>query len=223
MTRLSSVLFPFIFICLVCTPSLFFCLVLSICLWFHFISSAAHELWFGYFGGCLRAYGVYPSHIIKWCFWTSQTAQESLCSFPPGFFAIGTIHITFPWHNSKVHCYHFSLTPMTFKGIEVTKCHSVVSDSATPWTVARQTPLSMESSGQVYWSGSPLASLGDHLDPGMEPGLLHCRQVLYHLSRRGSPDNKTISLHIHAGPAAGTPPSSEHFHLLSPFYLKNTL
>lgn len=41
MTRLSSVLFPFIFICLVCTPSLFFCLLLRIFLWFHFLSSVS--------------------------------------------------------------------------------------------------------------------------------------------------------------------------------------
>ena len=32
--------------------------------------------------------------------------------------------------------------------------HSVVSDSETPWTVAHQTPLSMEIlHGQEYWSG----------------------------------------------------------------------
>ena len=29
-------------------------------------------------------------------------------------------------------------------------CHSVVFDSATPWTVARQAPLSMEFSRQEY-------------------------------------------------------------------------
>ena len=36
--------------------------------------------------------------------------------------------------------------------------HSVMSDSATPWTVARQTPLSMEFSRQEYWSGMPFPS-----------------------------------------------------------------
>ena len=30
---------------------------------------------------------------------------------------------------------------------------SVVSDSATPWTVARQAPLSMEFHRPEYWSG----------------------------------------------------------------------
>ena len=31
--------------------------------------------------------------------------------------------------------------------------HSVMSDSAIPWTVTRQAPLSMEFSRQKYWSG----------------------------------------------------------------------
>ena len=36
--------------------------------------------------------------------------------------------------------------------IENVSC-SVMSDSVTPWTVARQAPLSMEFSRQEYWSG----------------------------------------------------------------------
>ena len=40
---------------------------------------------------------------------------------------------------------------------------------ATPWTVARQAPLSMGFSRQEYWSGLPLPSPGDLTDPGIEP------------------------------------------------------
>ena len=40
----------------------------------------------------------------------------------------------------------------------------------TPWTVARQAPLSMEFSRQEYWSGLPCTSLGDLPDPRIEPG-----------------------------------------------------
>ena len=40
---------------------------------------------------------------------------------------------------------------------------------ATPWTVARQAPLSMGFPRQEYWSGLPFPSLGDLPDPGMEP------------------------------------------------------
>ena len=48
--------------------------------------------------------------------------------------------------------------------------HAVMSDSATPWTVACQAPLSMEFSRQEYWSGMPFPSPGDLLDPGIELG-----------------------------------------------------
>ena len=47
---------------------------------------------------------------------------------------------------------------------------SVVSNSATAWTVAYQASLSMGSSRQEYWSGSPFPSPGDLPDPGIEPG-----------------------------------------------------
>ena len=45
----------------------------------------------------------------------------------------------------------------------------VISDSATPWPVACQVPLSMEFSRQEYWSGLPFPSSGDLPDPGIEP------------------------------------------------------
>ena len=40
---------------------------------------------------------------------------------------------------------------------------------ANPWTVAFQTPLSMEFSRQEYWSGLPIPSPGDLPDPGIKP------------------------------------------------------
>ena len=44
--------------------------------------------------------------------------------------------------------------------------------SATPWTAARQTPLSMEFSSQEYWSGLPFPSPGDLPSSGTEPTFL---------------------------------------------------
>ena len=44
----------------------------------------------------------------------------------------------------------------------------------------------MELSRQKYWSGLPFPSPGDLPDPGIKPGLLHCRKILY-------PLNHTIS------------------------------
>ena len=39
----------------------------------------------------------------------------------------------------------------------------------TPWTVARQAPLSMEFPRPEYWSGLPFPSPGDLPDPETEP------------------------------------------------------
>ena len=39
----------------------------------------------------------------------------------------------------------------------------------TPWTVARQAPLSMGFSRQEYWSGLPFPPPGDLPYPGIEP------------------------------------------------------
>ena len=57
---------------------------------------------------------------------------------------------------------------------------------ATPWTVAHQTPTSMAFSRQEYWSRLPFPSPEDLPNPGIEPGLLHCRQTLHCLSHQGS-------------------------------------
>ena len=46
---------------------------------------------------------------------------------------------------------------------------SVMSDSATPWTVARQAPLSMGILQAEYWSGLPWLSPGDLPNPGIKP------------------------------------------------------
>ena len=40
---------------------------------------------------------------------------------------------------------------------------------ATPWTIARQAPLSRGFSRQEYWSGLPFPLPGDLPDPGIEP------------------------------------------------------
>ena len=53
----------------------------------------------------------------------------------------------------------------------------------TPWTVARQAPLSMGFSRQEYWSSLPCPPPGDLPNPGIEPtSHVSCidRRVLYH-------------------------------------------
>ena len=58
----------------------------------------------------------------------------------------------------------------------------------TPWTIALQSPLSMGFSRQEYWSGLPCSPPRDLPDPGLP----HCRRILYHLSHEGSQNNKYL-------------------------------
>ena len=57
----------------------------------------------------------------------------------------------------------------------------------TPWTVARQAPLSTGFSRQNYWSGLPCPPPGDLPDPGTNLCLLDCRHILYCLNHQGNP------------------------------------
>ena len=47
--------------------------------------------------------------------------------------------------------------------------HSVLSNSATPWTIAHEAPLSVEFSRQEYWCGSPFPSPGDLPNSEIKP------------------------------------------------------
>ena len=50
---------------------------------------------------------------------------------------------------------------------------------ATPWTVARQAPLSVGFPRQEYWSGLPFPPPGDLPDPGIEPVPPALQAILY--------------------------------------------
>ena len=63
--------------------------------------------------------------------------------------------------------YYFTFTSMKWKW-----SRSVVSDSATPWTVAHQAPLPMGFSRQEYWNGLPFPSPADFRDPRIKPASL---------------------------------------------------
>ena len=93
--------------------------------------------------------------------WNQTTAQVSTCP-----------SVNFPNRKKKIT-------------LKVSVSRSVV---ATPWTVAYQAALSMEFSRQKSWSGCDLSLLqGIFPTQGSNPGLLHCRQILYHLSHQGRP------------------------------------
>ena len=58
---------------------------------------------------------------------------------------------------------NYPLTP--YGGLVAKSCPTLVS----PWTVARQAPLSIGFSMQEYWSGLPFPSPGDLSNPRIEP------------------------------------------------------
>ena len=94
----------------------------------------------------------------------------------------------------------------------------------TPWTAARQAPLSMGVSRQEYWSGLPCPPPGDLPDPGIEPGSpalqansLQTLGIFFnfllswvhvHVSASLSPQSILESL------SAGPPPGGPHPHPL---------
>ena len=57
----------------------------------------------------------------------------------------------------------------------------------TPWTVARQAPLSMKFSRKEYWSGLPFPFQGIFPTQELNSRLLHYRQILYLVSHQVSP------------------------------------
>ena len=67
--------------------------------------------------------------------------------------------------------------------------------TVTPRTQAHQAPLSVGFSRQEPWSGLPFPSPGDLLNPGIEPSLLYCRQILHCLSHQGNPVHKEVLVH----------------------------
>ena len=73
----------------------------------------------------------------------------------------------------KKNCHCFHIFPFYLPWSDGTRCHNlsclVVSNSATPWTVACQALLSMEFPRQKYWSGFPFPSPGDLHNPRIEP------------------------------------------------------
>ena len=72
--------------------------------------------------------------------------------------------------------YHSHLEPLGYCSVTATSCVQTVLSHfsraqlfVSPWTLARQAPLSMGFSMQVYWSGLPCPPPGDLPNPGTEP------------------------------------------------------
>ena len=79
------------------------------------------------------------------------------------------------------------------------KCSSIscVRLFVTPWTVARQAPLSMGSPRQEYWSELPFPSPGSLPDSGDQAHVTYIgRWVLYHWATRETPNVRLGNLKI---------------------------
>jgi len=81
----------------------------------------------------------------------------------------GFFHLIFSlWGSSML----LSVTVICCFSLLCVLSHSVISNSfAIPWTVARQSPLSMGFPRQEYWSGLPFTSPGDLSNLGIKPVL----------------------------------------------------
>ena len=103
----------------------------------------------------------------------------------PGPPTLGTLSLS-SWTTRKVPILGlwFSLSNDPFAMLS----RSVKSDSATPWTVAHQAPLSIGNL-QAWILGMGCRALLQGIFPiqGSNPGLPHCRWILYHLSPQGIP------------------------------------
>ena len=78
-------------------------------------------------------------------------------------------------------CYCLCLGSLSFLSLHVNVSRSVVSDSATPWL---QPIRLLDWNSPVKNTGVGICSLLQGFFPtqGSNPGLLHCRQIFYHLS-----------------------------------------
>ena len=101
-------------------------------------------------------------------------------------------HLLFVWYTILYTiCMAYNNTIIWCMFIHIYVCYALslshVQLFATPWTVARQAPLSKKFSSQEYWSGLPWLPSGIFPTQGSNPGLLYYRQILYRLSHQGSP------------------------------------
>ena len=97
--------------------------------------------------------------------------------------------------NCTKHFINTSIFSLNLQSVCVC-ARSVMSNLATPWTVAHQDPLSMEFSKQGYWSGSPFPTPCALPRDRTPVSCVSCigRQILYQpLHHLGSPFNLQIS------------------------------
>ena len=83
---------------------------------------------------------------------------------------------------------------------------------ATTWTIAHQAPLSMGFSRQEYWNGLHFLLQGIFPTQELNPGLRHCRQILYWLSYEGSLTGVGYDEKKYWYPATNSKYINDHWH-----------
>ena len=121
--------------------------------------------------------------------WAHFTGFPSPKSWPWDFCLSCYLFKTFSLGGGGVFNFLIFATVLEFSSLCLSFSHAQL--FGTPWTVACQTPLSMGFSRQGYWSGLPFPSPKIFPTQGSNPGLLHCRQILYQLSYKGSHTSKS--------------------------------
>ena len=116
--------------------------------------------------------------------------------FTAGLFSLSYCTTCCPHHEPRLLTVSKMTPSHTAKAtikVHYLKCHvcvqslSCVQLFVIPWTTVHQAPLSMGFSRQEYRMGSHALLQGIFPTQGSNPGLLHCRQILYPLSHQGSP------------------------------------
>ena len=105
--------------------------------------------------------------------------QRGVLTVSGNFMYLVGSNIQLHWRKIKI----WNLTTK-FRNVNM-KSLSRVQLFVTPWSVAYHSPPPMEFSRQEYWSGLPFLSPGDLSNPALNPGLSHCKQMLYWLSHQG--------------------------------------
>ena len=139
---------------------------------------------------CSTACGIFldqgwnsVSPVLAGRFFTTESAAKPLIS-NKSIFITGTETDELVWPNNV----HFPLL-LLFSLY-------VMSDSfATPWTTARQAPLSMGSSREEYCSGLPCPPPGDLPDPGIKPTSPAWQMDSLPLNHQGSPTSAFTTAH----------------------------
>ena len=102
-------------------------------------------------------------------------------------------------HNANSNCWKHGLDHEAITSKIQSESCSVLCDSLRPHGLYIYIQ-SMEFSRPEYQSGQPFPSPGIFPTHGQNPGLPHCRQILYQLSHKGSPQKfkeTQYSLHRH--------------------------